>query len=171
VRGFVQDAEGKIYAGLRDRRQRAEITDDLPDLTPMLKAYAGNLNTLVNLAQAQSVRLIFMTQPSMWASQMSARDAALLWQGVSENPGDLNGPAGHPDRYYSVRALDRAMAQYNDVLLGVCQARHVECVDLAKILPRDTTVFYDDVHFNASGAQKVADALADYLTQHAPFTP
>ena len=171
VRGFVQDAEGKIYAGLRDRRQRAEITDDLPDLTPMLKAYAGNLNTLVNLAQAQSVRLIFMTQPSMWALQMSARDNALLWQGVSENPGDLNGPAGHPDRYYSVRALDRAMAQYNDILLGVCQARHVECVDLAKILPRDTTVFYDDVHFNASGAQKVADALADYLTQHAPFTP
>lgn len=171
VRGFVQDTDGAVYTGLRARRQRAQIIDDLPDLTPMLKAYANNLNRLVDLAQPQFVRLIFMTQPSMWDPQMSASNAALLWQGVTEMPGALKGPADHPDRYYSIRALDRAMTQYNDVVLGVCRARNVECVDLARMLPRDTTVFYDDVHFNASGAKQVADTLARYLLQRAPFHP
>lgn len=167
--GFVQDAEGKVYAQLRERRQRAEFTDDLPELTPRLEAYASNLNTLVDLAQAQSVRLIFLTQPTMWNPQSSPREDALLWGFPVENLGDVNSPVGHPDRYYSVRALNRAMTEYNNVLLGVCQTRGVECVDLAKLLPRDTTVFYDDVHFNESGAQRVADALAEYLMPRAPF--
>ncbi len=172
VRGFAQDAEGRIFAELKERRRHAaEFTDDLPDLAPSLDLYARNLNTLVDLAQARSVRLIFVTQPSMWDPQVTQPDNDLLWSGARENLGDVNSPAGHPDRYYSVRALDRAMARYNDAVLDVCRARGVECVDLARIMPRNSTVFYDDVHFNENGASMVANILSDYLSRRAPFNP
>ena len=74
------------------------------------------------------------------------------------------------DYYYTAEALARGMAAYNKRLLDICAERQVECIDLATALPKDTTVFYDDVHFNESGSKQVAQILADYLLRHAPFT-
>ena len=51
----------------------------------------------------------------------------------------------------------------------VYQARKVECIDLAPVLPGDTTLFYDDVHFNESGAEKVAEVLAQYILYRPPL--
>jgi hypothetical protein len=45
----------------------------------------------------------------------------------------------------------------------------VECIDLATTLEKDTTVFYDDVHFNESGAQKVSKTVSNYFLSHDPF--
>jgi len=36
-------------------------------------------------------------------------------------------------------------------------------LDLASLLQKDTTVFYDDVHFNESGAEKVSNIIAQYF--------
>lgn len=61
------------------------------------------------------------------------------------------------------------MGRYNETLSKVCRAQHVECIDLASLLPKDTSVFYDDIHFNEEGADKVAEILAQHMMQHAPF--
>jgi len=53
--------------------------------------------------------------------------------------------------------------------LRICQERRVECLDLAPLLEKDTTVFYDDVHFNESGARKVAQAVSRYVLEREPF--
>jgi len=37
------------------------------------------------------------------------------------------------------------------------------------MMEKDTTVFYDDAHFNESGARKVAEALSKYLLKRDPF--
>lgn len=63
------------------------------------------------------------------------------------------------------------MAAFNDTLLNVSQNRHLECVDLASMLEKDTIVFYDDAHFNESGSQKVAMILSEYLLKKQPFLP
>lgn len=60
------------------------------------------------------------------------------------------------------------MKRYNDAVLEVCKAEGLECIDLSH-LEEDTTVFYDDVHFNEAGARKVARILADYLQARPPF--
>jgi hypothetical protein len=74
----------------------------------------------------------------------------------------------HPS-YYSSEALATGMQKYNDTLLNICQERHLECVDLSSILVKDTTVFYDDAHFNESGARKVSIVLSNYILSHDPF--
>jgi hypothetical protein len=71
--------------------------------------------------------------------------------------------------FYSVEALAEGMAAYNGRLLEICRQRQVECIDLATLLPKDTTVFYDDAHFNESGAKQVARIVADYLSHHDLF--
>jgi len=64
--------------------------------------------------------------------------------------------------HYSAGAPARAMQLYNDTLTQTCASRNVKCLDLAALVPKDTTSFYDDVHFNEQGSQTVARAVADY---------
>jgi lysophospholipase L1-like esterase len=160
-----EDERGRVYISWRDHRKRStEVRDELPDLSSALKGYANNINKLIDIAQEKSVRPIFMTQPTMWKPGLPDNLNALFWLG---GIGDFQRESGRP--YYSVAALERGIRLYNDTLLQVCKERHVECLDLASVLEKDTTVFYDDVHFNESGSRKVAKLLSLYMLDHTPF--
>jgi lysophospholipase L1-like esterase len=161
----VEDAVGKIYFKWREHRRNAkEIRNELPDLSSALEEYEANLNKIIDMAKEKSVRLILMTQPTMWKPGLSDDLKALLWFGGTGDYQEESGKA-----YYSVEALELGMERYNETLLGVCRARRVECIDLSPMLEKDTTVFFDDVHFNESGARKVSRAVSDYILSHSPF--
>jgi hypothetical protein len=70
--------------------------------------------------------------------------------------------------YYTTGALARAMAIYNGALLGACREKGVECVDAAALIPRDTSMFYDDVHFTEAGSAKLAAVLTSYFRSRVP---
>jgi hypothetical protein len=148
----------------KHRHEAAKLINKLPDLSSALEEYARNINKMVEIAQKNSIRLIFITQPTLWKPDLSADLDALLWLG---GIGDFQ-MENHPS-YYSPEALATGIQKYNDTLLNICQKRHLECVDLASILQKDTTVFYDDVHFNESGARKVSEVLSIYFLSHDPF--
>ncbi len=165
VQGNVQDAAGKMLITWRERRQSAkEIRNELPDLSSGLQEYATNINKIIDIAKEKSVRLIFMTQPTMWKPGLSDKLKALLWGGMA---GDVQKGSGKA--YYSPEALEKGMEKYNDTLLKICRVRQAECIDLSSMLEKDTSVFYDDAHFNENGARKAARALSDYILSHAPF--
>jgi len=162
----IEDEDGKIYITWREHRRRAaEIRETLPDLSSALEEYASNINMITDLALEKSARLILMTQPTMWKTGLPRELDALLWLG---GIGDFQKESGKS--YYSVAALEKGIKSYNDTLLRVCQKRRIECLDIASMLEKDTTVFYDDVHFNESGARKVAEALSKYMLGRAPFS-
>lgn len=155
----IQDLYGKVYANWRQHRQQAaEIRNELPDLSSALEEYARNINKMIDIAREKSIRLIFITQPTIWKPGLPDELDALLWMGGVGNYQKDSGKV-----YYSVEALERGMKKYNDTLLKICQERHVESIDLAPMLDKDTTVFYDDVHFNKNGAQKVSRILSNYV--------
>ena len=158
-----QDEQGEFFVRLREKRQEAlEVVDRLPDLTPALGEYRRNLNTIIDMAQARGTRLIFVTQPYMWRPGMTAREQKLLWMGWIESL--------KARRYYSAEALAEGMNLYNRALMEVCRERGVECIDLAGRLPKDTTVFFDDVHFNENGSLRAAEVISGYLKGTKPFS-
>ena len=67
------------------------------------------------------------------------------------------------NEYYSVDALATALGRYNETLLAVCATARIGCIDLDAKLPKDTTAFYDDVHFNEAGARQVAMRVVAHL--------
>jgi lysophospholipase L1-like esterase len=165
LENIEQDGAGKIYVTWREhRRQASEIRNELPDLTSAIEEYARNINGLIDVARKESVRVIFMTQPTMWKSGLSEELEALIWLG---GIGDFQKETGKP--YYSVEALERGMENYNAVLRKICRERGIECLDVSPMLEKDTTVFFDDVHFNESGARKVSSALAAHIFGRDPF--
>ena len=157
----IQDSTGETLSQWRRYRHNAEeIVETIPDLSTALGEYRRNLNAIVDVAQQRAVRPILVTQPTIWRSDLSQDEKDLLWMG---GIGSFQLGKGH--KYYSASSLDKIIQQYNETLLDVCRTRAIDCIDLAGALPKDKTVFYDDVHFNESGARQVADVLSRQMAQ------
>ena len=156
--GVVQDDAGEWYAAARKLRQttlRNSPRDTLPaDMDAALDRYRTNLEKIIELSEELGKTVVFVTQPTLYEEEMPRENSELIWGGVNQKLGFA----------YTDRILARLMQAYNDVLLETCAAHDVECIDLATTLPKDTSVFYDDCHFNISGCEKVASALAEHLS-------
>jgi hypothetical protein len=68
-------------------------------------------------------------------------------------------------RPFTSAVMCSVMNRYNQATIDVCREENVDCIDLAGMLPKDTTIFYDHCHFNISGCERVAEILADYSAE------
>ncbi len=162
----LDDGGAGLMRWRKNRQEAAAILEALPDLTEALGTYRKNLETFVDVLVRRKVRVILVTQPTLWRVDLSANDQKLLWMG---GKGNFQTTPGLP--YYSVGALAEGMQKFNDVMLGVCKDRGVDCVDLATMIPRDTENFYDDCHFGVVTSEKIADLVAATVKKGHPFTP
>ena len=157
----------QAVAKARAERQNARILRaKLPDLGPALREYGQNLETLIARARERGLRVIFITQPALWKPEgTTPEETQTLMFG-------LVGPQrSKATDFYAAAALAEGMARYNEVLRRVCRENNIECIDLAAKLKPDLSVFYDDFHFNISGAGQVAQVVADHLLAKPPFAP
>lgn len=163
--GPLVDSRAELILRARDfRSQATAFEEELPDLPDGLAGYEQNLNAIVDAAQFAGRRLIFLTQPTLWRDGLTPDEQASLWMGGPRFDQLAPGVA-----FFSVRALAEGMARYNEVLLGVCRARGVECIDLARQLPREGAYFWDDAHYTVEGSQRVAQIVSDYLLSRQPL--
>jgi lysophospholipase L1-like esterase len=166
--GATQDPDGRAYETWRRyRREAPRLRQRLPDLGVALAEYGENLRSIARSAARHHARIVFATQPSLWRGDLSPDLQRLLWLG---GLGRFQKETGHD--YYTIHALAAGMAAYNRVLLDTCRRiPGALCVDLASLLPKDTTVFYDDVHFNEAGSRRVAEIMAKELPRSPPTPP
>lgn len=135
----------------RRARAKAYKIEHLPDLKSGLDEYESNLLTIMAELRKQNKEALFLTQPTLWANNMPEALKKLLWLGYKGGRGS--------GEYYSAACLAQGMARYNELLSSLCKTKGFPCLNLAALLPKDSTVFYDDCHFNESGAAKVADLV------------
>jgi hypothetical protein len=139
----------------------SSIRTTLPDLSSALEEYARNVNTIIDHAKSKGIRVILVTQPYLWRSGLPSEELSLLWWG---GIGKYQEELGH--EYYSIEALAEGLKMYNETLLRICHTTNVECIDLESQLSKETSNFYDDMHFNESGSRNVATVLGEYLAQN-----
>lgn len=156
---LIQDRGGSNYVRWREWRAGASrIRDRLPELGGPVEAYLANLRAVLAEARAHSVRTVFLTQPTIYRPDLPPQLRGLLWMGWVEDR-----RRGEGSEYYSPAALARAYEHFNGALRRFCREEGAECLDLARRLPKDTSVFYDDMHYNEAGAEKVARAVFEHL--------
>lgn len=134
----------------------------IPDLRVALAEYAQRVRTLEQLCRQYHRRCVFLTQPTMWRAGLSAAEQSLFYSGGV-------GSHGVPRGYAAVPELARAMAAYNQALLAVCREDQLECYDMAAAIPKDTSAFSDESHYNDNGTHLVADYLAERLLASPPL--
>lgn len=156
----IQDDKGKSLTRWRKNRKNAiALLDSLPDLTTALNEYKRNLKFICDEAHSQKLNVLFLTQPVVYKDSMTAYEQSLLWMG---GIGAYQKEEEH--HYYSPKALRQGMEMYNTALRAFCNSNHIRCIDVTRLIPRDTSVFYDDCHFNENGARLFARYLANELS-------
>lgn len=157
----VREVEfGKTMERYRARRAQVQSEDMIetpPDMTQALAGYRARLERIADAAARHGVRVVFLTQPSLWKPDMNAAERKLLYAG---GLGSTDEWFVNPrTKWYGVAPLAAMLKSYNDTLLAFCAARGLPCVDLAGELPKSAAMFYDDFHFSAAGAAAVADIV------------
>lgn len=156
----AEDRSGETYELRRQLRRNSRETDVLPDsLDHYLEEYRQRLNAVANAIRTQNGRVVFLTQPAMWDTISNPGLERFLWFDYTSRD-VYNNPV-----HYSSRALRSVLDRYNATMMDFCEKESYPCLDLATLLPRDTTVFYDDMHFNVSGSKQVAELLYAFLTK------
>jgi lysophospholipase L1-like esterase len=156
----VQDDRGEILQQWRENRSHATaFIDSLPDLNSALNEFERNLQLIYTETQRQQTKLVLVNQAALYSDTMNTFENSLLWMGGIGNFQQQKHCA-----YYSPRTLRKALNLYNMRMKNFCAGKaNVVFVDLDAQLPRDTSVFYDDCHFNESGAKRVAAIISKQL--------
>lgn len=158
----VQDDDGEIYKTWRENRQGAlRVIDSLPDLNSAVNEYERNLQLIYDETQRQKIKLVLINQAILYKDSMNEFENSLLWMG---GIGDFQQEKNHA--YYSAKALKHAMQLYNGRMKTFCSTHpQIKFIDLPSQLPKDTSVFYDDCHFNENGARKVAEIISKTIQE------
>jgi lysophospholipase L1-like esterase len=158
-----EDTRGPSWYDQRRMQRAAGPQLPAPDLRIGLREYATRIQEIAQECKLRGLRCLFLTQPSMWRENLTPAEQKLLWFGWV-------GPLHTPKGFVSIREAAAGMDAFNGVVKETCAQWSLECLDLAALVPKDTSAFFDDVHFNDSGARIVAQALVHYLLSTAPFS-
>jgi lysophospholipase L1-like esterase len=131
---------------------------DLKSLLPQLDEFRANVRQIIAIGRANDVRVIFLTQPLRYEDTEYYRGLAprYIWM---KKAGDSQTAGPH----WSAAQHWCLLQEYNKNLLEVCRAEHVECYDLASVVPHSGTYIYDYAHFTEAGAELVAREVASFL--------
>jgi lysophospholipase L1-like esterase len=139
---------------IRSLRQQSKLVNELPSLKDGLDHYESNILKIIDLANQKKINLIFITQATMWKPNLDEKyEKLLLTSGFDNN-----------NSFYSTNVLYYGMEIYNERLKKVCAQNNISIIDLD--LPKTTESFYDDYHFNESGANLLSDKIYEYLITH-----
>ena len=53
----------------------------------------------------------------------------------------------------------QVMQQYNDALINYCNSNAIKVIDLGRLMPREVSFYYDQIHYTNRGAAKIGDIL------------
>ena len=59
----------------------------------------------------------------------------------------------------------KALEKYNATMRGVAETNGVTLVDLARMLPKDSFLYVDRMHFSNAGAAKVGKIIANAMCE------
>jgi len=160
-----QDINGLWY--INERKIRAKALKENPirqkpvGLKNALLIYKSNLRKIISVCRIRNQDLLMLTQPTLYQNNLSKELDALLWEHVGGSA-------------YTTEILEEIMLAYNQTLIEVCKEEGVPYIDIASILPKDKSVFYDDCHFNISGCEMVSEIVFEkviklYMGKHKAF--
>ncbi len=141
----------KTVLDIRALKKQSKIINELPELTTGLARYEANIKTMIQLAKQKNINLVFVTQATMWKPNLEPQyEELMITSGFQNN-----------EAFYSTTALYGGMELFNQRLKTICKQNNIPCIDLQ--LPKTTESFYDDFHFNESGAELTSDQISEKL--------
>jgi hypothetical protein len=153
---------GRSIAKARAARANAKyIIRSVPDPTPVLDRFEKDLGSLIELARSKSGRVIVVRQP--WLERkFTPEEEKRLWMfGVRRARDQV------PTEYYAHEVVWDLMRQVDARASKVALELGVEQIDLRPVVPPTFELWYDEMHHNARGCERIGQAIARHLVEGA----
>lgn len=138
------------YADKVKEVNQLPLREALPPID--LGIYERNIRSFVGASQILGIDLLLMTQTHTWDS----KDEFLNSNHWMTAVGDLRYPSDK---------LALALNDLNQILINIAAEEELEILDLEKAIPKSTSYFYDDCHFNKGGVDTAAQLMATKILQ------
>ncbi len=113
--------------------------------------FAARLRTLIEASRGAGIEPILITQPVLFGDLTDPSTGVRIRD-------QLHGDIAACD-HWSILEL------YNDATRALGRAAKIHVIDLARALPKDSALYYDWLHYTNAGAERVAEIVAQNLTQ------
>jgi lysophospholipase L1-like esterase len=144
----------KSAIDIKSLRRESKLIDSLPALEMGLNHFEKNIISMINWAKKEKKTIVFTTQATMWKPGLERKYEELIMTSGFQNN----------ESFYSTKAFSEGMNLFNERLISICKTYNVPCINLN--LPKTTQSFYDDFHFNESGAKLVSNEIYTYLSKN-----
>lgn len=144
-----------IYNNFKLLWYRPKPFDVDTDYFPGLNSFKRNLTTIIELAKLDGTKVILMTQPNIYKSEMSDKELKSLTMLNKEAIGD--------GKRWTYNTAFRGIEAYNNAIKEIAVFMNVPLIDLDKVVPKNLEYFYDDVHYNSKTYDLISSFLADEI--------
>jgi len=140
-----------------ERPSRDELEKLLAYDPAIVSIYRRNLQAMVRLSKSKGAQVVLTTfaacdDPSLPESEQRLRLKYTL----------------HVMPELELKTAQHGMDLYRQITREVADLENVPLIDLAKLLPKDTRLFTDTIHFTPAGEEHVSRILAAELTKWLP---
>jgi hypothetical protein len=152
-RGAVPDLDGTVQPyddAHRRARNNSLARSDQRSLTFEQVAHSAPIESISDFCRKKHVPCLFLTQPHGYSPKASPAYRRTFWMTPASAKYTLD--------LKSLRGIARL---YNSYLMEFAHTHGHQAIDLAAHVRPSAENFYDEVHFNVGGAQRVADVLTD----------
>ena len=125
-----------------------------------LAPFEGNLRKLIHYVRADGPKILLMTQPSLYKSEMTHKESSCLWFAdmVASTRVDA-----FRRQVPSTMSLLRAMRAFNQATTRIAQSEGTDVLEADQAVEKNLTNFVDDVHYTEAGAKTLAEAVAQKI--------
>ena len=127
------------------------------DSFPGLEPFTRNINTLIDLALMDSIKVILLSEPNIFSENMNeqTKNACMM----------VNYEAVGKDKKWGFRTAYEGMKQYNERIKEISETRQIFFIDLEKQIPKSLTYFTDDVHFTDTTFNIISKYLGEEIVR------
>jgi len=115
------------------------------------------MGTLIELIQNDGAKVVLVSQPYLYKSEMSTEEDQTLWMD--------RGMCLIDGKYPNGETMALAMDAYNAKTAALAQQYNVKFIHGEPALKKDLEHFVDDVHYTALGAKKLAETIASGIIE------
>lgn len=118
----------------------------------LIPEYEKRLEELIDISLSAGILPVLVTQPALYGAgqdPVSGVNLETIRLGWQKYAGIYNG-----------KFAWEILEQYNQATRRVADREKIPVIDLANILPKDSSYFYDFIHFSNAGAEKIGQILS-----------
>ena len=145
------------------RRERKQVPFTPISESKSYDDFIKYLKEIIFICQGHGVRLILMTEPSVYQENLPPQIDERLWMGWL-------GAASHLKINLSPEFLYREMNRFNNAVKELSQKYNVELIDLEREIPKNLDYFFDDVHLTPLGAERASEFISSHFLNEQPQT-